>query len=42
MEPEIYARIKPLDYKYKNCLTKNDKELILSLPVKLRILIFKF
>ncbi|RNA35959.1 kinesin KIF23 isoform X3 [Brachionus plicatilis] len=32
MEPEIYARIKPLNYRFKNCLTKNDKELVLSLP----------
>lgn len=36
MDPEVYARIKPLNYKYTNCFSKNDKELILSLPVNLK------
>ena len=36
MDPEIYARIKPLNYNHKKCFSKIDKELILSLPVNLK------
>ncbi|CAF0961504.1 unnamed protein product [Brachionus calyciflorus] len=31
MQPEIYARIKPLEQRYVNCLTKNDNDLILTI-----------
>ena len=35
MEPEIYARIRPLEHKHINCLNKIDNELILNIPVKI-------